>query len=517
MLKPTLDLFKETIGQYAGSHARHRMKARGIIGQKLSNTVICSRLTVMRRFFNDLQNRPHSVRGADARTIPLLFKPGDALETPAVVDKAVAAMTPRDIDLLVWQKLAGAAATLTAEDVAGRKQPLSLYKALALLWISTARRRDELMRLRLECIRRDHATTMIDEDGALLENGEQALESEKGKDIWYLRIPTNKYGGEFWIWIPPYVAMAIDEWTKERGKCNPATWDEKDREFADLLFVQRGAPIDTEFLNHQLIPLLCRKAGVPLTDAKGAITSHRGRSTRLTLLRLCGMSLEDLAEYAGHKDMGTIKRYARTFPIHLHRKVAQADTLSREIEGLIDLDAAAQGKPALRWFLGYDPNGSPSFCGLPAHQTCPHRLDCPHCGLHIGGEDAKLLCESDNVQPIWTRIPVPEPERLLSDGQVKAAEEAMGQLSAIPTPIPPSAAFLTNPVGLSEDRMSELATLGTSDAHLQLTMVRDDCQARLAAQQGKDRRNALVRGLRNRLAFAEKCVEECKRQDAVPA
>jgi hypothetical protein len=237
--------------------------------------------------------------------------------------------------------------------------------------------------------------------------------------VCYLRIPTNKYGGEFWIWIPQYTADAIDAWKKDPGMANEALYDAKDRAFADLLFC------------------------------------HRGRSTRITLLRRCGMYLDDLAEYAGHKNTATIPHYARTDPLQLHRKIAKADALSQIIEGLIDLQAAAAGQPSVCWFLGYDADGLPQFCGLPAHQTCPHRMDCPHCGLFIGGEKAKLLSESEHVQLIWTEIPMTQPQQLLCEGQKEAASRELEQLKDVPTPVPPSAAFLTNPLGLSEQRLEE--------------------------------------------------------------
>jgi hypothetical protein len=237
---------------------------------------------------------------------------------------------------------------------------------------------------------------------------------------------------------------------------NEALYDAKDRAFADLLFCHRGKPLGDQFLNEHLIPLLCRAAGnIPPADAKGRFTGHRGRSTRITLLRRCGMYLDDLAEYAGHKNTATIPHYARTDPLQLHRKIAKADALSQIIEGLIDLQAAAAGQPSVCWFLGYDADGLPQFCGLPAHQTCPHRMDCPHCGLFIGGEKAKLLSESEHVQLIWTEIPITQPQQLLCEGQKEAASRELEQLKDVPTPVPPSAAFLTNPLGLSEQRLEE--------------------------------------------------------------
>jgi len=87
--------------------------------------------------------------------------------------------------------------------------------------------------------------------------------------------------------------------------------------------------------------------------------------------------------------------------------VARADTLSTVIEGLYDPDADARGTPSVHWFLGYDADGAPQFCGLPAHHTCPHRMDCPHCGLFIGGERARLIHDDPSLLPVTAEVSTP--------------------------------------------------------------------------------------------------------------
>ena len=207
------------------------------------------------------------------------------------------------------------------------------------------------------------------------------------------------------------------------------------------------------------------------------------------------------------------QNYAGVDTLQLHRKIAKADSLSQIIEGLIDLKAAAAGQPSVRWFLGYDADGLPQFCGLPAHQTCPHRMDCPHCGLFIGGEKAKLLSESEQVQPIWAEIPMTQSQQLLCEGQREAAERELERLKDVPTPVPPSAAFLTNPLGLSEQRLDELAKDGTADAFAQLTMVADALRESLRgyARQGKDGRNVVVKQFCERLAKVDLLIVEYQR------
>src|SRR6185312_14095257 len=100
-----------------------------------------------------------------------------------------------------------------------------------------------------------------------------------------------------------------------------------------------------------------------------------------------------------------------------------------------------------------DADGTPQFCGLPAHHTCPHRMDCPHCGLFIGGEQARLVHDDPRFLKVSAEVPVPEMQRFLSQGQVAAAEEALADLRRLPPPVPPSAAYLTNPAGLSDTRL----------------------------------------------------------------
>jgi hypothetical protein len=367
-----------------------------------------------------------------------------------------------------------------------------------------------LLRLRADCVREHWEPEMRDEEGAPLPSGEEVLDGADATTVFYLHIPSSKYGGPGWIWIPKYTAEAIARWQAERGSSRMPLYDYKDREFADVLFAQRGKRMSVAFLNQRLIPLLCARAGVEPFDAVGAYTAHRGRSARISLLHACGLELADLAAYAIHKDTRTIKKYARRNPIHLHRKVAQADALSTVIEGLYDPGAAVdQGRPAVRWFLGYDADGTPQFCGLPAHQTCPHRMDCPRCGLFIGGERARLLHDDPTLLTVTATKPMTEAQQLLSQGEVAAAERALAALRDIPTPVPPSAAYLTNPAGLSDDRLAELADLATEDALTQLRMVEGDLDATLGEYRGKDGRNVAVRALRVRLASVRGLIHRC--------
>jgi hypothetical protein len=202
------------------------------------------------------------------------------------------------------------------------------------------------------------------------------------------------------------VAEAINAWKQERPSQQRKLLDRKDREKVDFLFCYRERHTGVPFINNSVIPILCKRAGVSIEDAKGKITGHRGRSTRLTLLQRNGVSLDDLAEYAGHADTRTIRRYVRHHPLQLHRTIQAADDVSRIIEGVLDMQAADQGLPALRWFIGYDADGEPMFCGNQSYVTCAHRLDCERCGMFIGGEKARLLQEGEQTLPVTSKVPM---------------------------------------------------------------------------------------------------------------
>ena len=136
-------------------------------------------------------------------------------------------------------------------------------------------------------------------------------------------------------------------------------------------------------------------------------------------------------------------------------------------------------------------------------------MDCSRCGLFIGGERAKLVHDDSSLLRVTAEVPMTEVQRLLNAGQREAAARALAAAKEVPPPIPPSVAFLTNPAGLSDARLNDLADLATEDAHTQLKLVDDDLIATLAEQRGKDGRNAALTALRKRLAFVQGLIQRC--------
>jgi integrase len=78
--------------------------------------------------------------------------------------------------------------------------------------------------------------------------------------------------------------------------------DPKTGELVDFRFLIRLTRVGINYLNNTLIPALCKKAGVPLADVRGNITSHRARSTIASQLYNARepMTLFELQGWLGH-------------------------------------------------------------------------------------------------------------------------------------------------------------------------------------------------------------------------
>src|SRR5436305_3367262 len=113
-----------------------------------------------------------------------------------------------------------------------------------------------------------------------------------------------------------------------------------------------GARRSHSVLNETLIPLLCRKAGVPLADARGRITSHRARATIASQLYNAKepMSLFELQAWLGHSSPSSTQHYARITPHTLTKAYTDAGYFARNlraIEVLVDRDAVESGAAAI--------------------------------------------------------------------------------------------------------------------------------------------------------------------------
>jgi integrase len=147
-----------------------------------------------------------------------------------------------------------------------------------------------------------------------------------------LDVPVQKAGPAFTKPANRLVGEAIGAWERERPE-QPALLDPKTREPVHVLFAYRGRRLGEGFLNTTLIPALCRKAGVPECDARGAITGHRARSTIATQLFNAKepLSLFELQAWPGHSSPQSTQHYARITPTRLAKAYADAGYLARNL------------------------------------------------------------------------------------------------------------------------------------------------------------------------------------------
>jgi integrase len=159
-----------------------------------------------------------------------------------------------------------------------------MVRAVTLVWLFAGLRQNEIRRLRVGCIRYG------------------AAEPASGSDaVCLLDVPVNKTSTAFTKPVDRVVGDAIRGWEQERPMQPPAL-DEKTGELVHFVFSVRCGSFSPNYLNRTLIPALCRKAGVPLDDARGRITSHRARSTIATQLFNARqpLSLFELQARLGH-------------------------------------------------------------------------------------------------------------------------------------------------------------------------------------------------------------------------
>jgi hypothetical protein len=307
-----------------------------------------------------------------------------------------------------------------------------MAQALAVVWLFAGLRSDEIRRLRVGCV-----TQQQGEVG--LANGETL----PANAVCWLKVPNNKTGSEFVKPVEPAVGEAILAWEAERP-VQPPQIDYQTREPYDCLFAFRGQGIGKRHLNNRLIPMLCRKAGVPETDAQGRITSHRARSTISSQLYNARepMSIWELKQWLGHRHIASTEHYVKPTPVKLAKSYTDADYFKRNVrrvEVLVDLDAVKNGAAAAgdAWKF-YDLGHG--YCTYDFFEQCPHRMACAKCSFYLAkaSSRAQLLEARANLQRMLQEIPLQEEERAAVEDGLAAVEGLYNKLIDVPTPAGPT-------------------------------------------------------------------------------
>jgi integrase len=400
----------------AGDYAQSCVHVEARVGQPLLPASKAMYLSVTRRFFHDCQEWGWIKRHFDPRT---------ALATPRSV-KNLIGPNPRVIADDIWAKLLWAGVNLEPADLIdrlGREYPFELLRAVTMTWLFGGLRSDELARLRLGCIR-------------WMDGGE---DGSGGSCL--LDVPVHKTGTAFTKPVDALVGHAIARWEAVRP-AQPRLPDRKTGERVDLLFAYRFRRVAPNFVNRTVIPILCRKAGVPREDVRGRITSHRARSTIATQLYNAKepMTLFELQAWLGHRSVQSTQRYTRITPTELSRAYDDAGYFARNvrtIEVLIDRGAvldgtAAAGAPWQHYDLGH------GYCGYTFFEQCPHRMACARCDFYIPKPSAKalLLEAKSGIDRRLALIPLTDGER----AAVEQDQQALGKLlDGLPTRRPQQA------------------------------------------------------------------------------
>jgi integrase len=412
------------------SPAPEHIKSRGEI---LAPSTRAGRISILRVFFRDLQ---------DWELIPRRFDPDRSLMTPKSL-VALIGPNPRAIADDIWAKLVWAGLNLTADDLPRRgpakrgltrphAYPIELCRALALVWLFAGLRKNEILRLRLGCIRWQAHDVTVPETGDTLPASAVCL----------LDVPVNKTSTSFTKPVDPIVGEAIAAWEKVRPQ-GVKLPDEKTGEQIDFLFLIRLTPVGPCYLNDTLIPALCKRAGVPTADVRGNITSHRARSTIASQLYNARepMTLFELQQWLGHSSPHATQHYAKITPLKMAKSYADAGYFARNlraIEVLVDQDVVRSGRAATEPWKFYDLGHG--YCTYEFFEQCQHRMACAKCDFYMPKEStAALLLEGKtHLLRLLQEIPLGDAEQAAVEDGVAACENLLSKLADVATPAGPT-------------------------------------------------------------------------------
>lgn len=407
-----------TIGQWSNPGGMY-LERRGC---PLKPAAKASHLRSVRNFFRDLQ---------EWEWIPLRFDPVRALGLPRAIG-ALIGPDPRIVADDAWAKLVWAGLNLAEEDLPPNpghpgctnqptRYPIAMVRALTMLWLFAGLRRDEILRMRVGCIRW------------------QPRAGDTAAPTCLLDVPVNKTSTAFTKPVDAVVGQAIEAWERQRLP-HPRMPDVKTGGMVDYLFIHRGRRIAPSYLNNALIPLLCRKAGVPLEDARGRITSHRARATIASQLFNARepLGLFELQAWLGHASPQATRHYVTVTPTKLAGAIARAGYFERNLRTiavLVDQDAvrsgaAARGEPWRYYDLGH------GLCTYDFFEQCPHRMACAKCSFYVPKPSARAQAveAGANLARMLQEIPLQEGERAAVEDGIEAMAKLVESLRDIAAP-----------------------------------------------------------------------------------
>ncbi len=408
----TAEVSKLVIGKWSDPRSMYKEKHGNLMKPSARAAVLQS----VRIFFRDLQ---------EWGLIPVNFNPDRVFQLPRSIRSKIGP-DPRVVPDDIWSKLVWAGINLKPEDFKYGKQlyyryPFNLAKTVCIFWLFSGLRLDEIIRMRVGCI---HWV-----DG----------KEKNDHKICILHVPINKTSKAFNKPVDYIIGEYVEIWEKERG-VQPQKHEEKTGEIVNYLFMYKGNRISRGYINNSIIPLLCRKAGVPLEDARGPITSHRARATIASQLFNSkeSISIFELQQWLGHTSPQTTQHYLNITPTKLAGSLLKAGYFERNrrmISVLIDQDIVKAGTnvsgEAWRYYdLGH------GLCSYDFFEQCPHRMACAKCSFYVPKESSKAqtIEAKSNLMRMLQEIPLTDTERAAVEDGVQAMDKLIKELKKVPTP-----------------------------------------------------------------------------------
>jgi integrase len=415
------------VGEWIDTHKKRVPTHR--VEQPMKANAKMQLLNALRVFLRDCQA---------SGWIPIRLNPYRDIPTPRSILNQIGP-DPRVVDTDRWAKILWAAMNLEEKDLPlsgsdASFYPLELVRAIAVVWCFAALRCDEVVRLRVGCIRWQREDAMIPETGEILP-----------KDaVCFLDIPVNKTSTAYTKPVHSLVGKRINEWEAVRPREQPRALDKKTNEAVYFLFSYRSRRIAKTYLTSHLIPLLCHKAGIPIEDSRGKITSHRARATIASMLYNAQEPLDifQLKEYLGHKHLSSTQQYLRINPTKLAKEVVKAGYLEQNlatIEVLLDQEAVLSGAASRGECWKYYDLGH-GWCTNPFWSACVHRMACARCPYYRPKDSLKeqFIEGKANLVRMLEFVQLTEDEKLLVTEGVELHQELIEKLADVPTPAGPT-------------------------------------------------------------------------------
>ncbi len=400
------------VGEWANPGGMYRDRR----GKMMMPAARARMLGHIRTFFHDLQ---------EWGWIPVRFSPERVFRAPRSLTSLVGP-EPRIVADDMWCKLLHAGQNLQESDLPNCVAypyfyPLEMVRALSVLWLFGGLRRDEILRMQCGCIRW------------------QQPEENNVSRICLIDVPVSKTYAAFTKPVDPIIGEYIEQWELVRNP-HPLQEDSKTGESVRFLFMHRGKRVHSSYINNSLIPLLCRKAGIPEKDARGKITSHRARATIASQLYNAREPLDifELQKWLGHSSPESTRHYVEITPTRLAGSLDKAGYFEcnrRMVSVLIDQDAIAEGlvasgKPWRYYDLGH------GFCTYDFFEQCPHRMACAKCSFYMpkSSSEAQYLEGRQNLLKLMQEIPLTDDEQAAVENDIQAVDKLLNKLTGGATP-----------------------------------------------------------------------------------